>query len=195
MDDLQKAVAKLRALSPKLNSAVDQAHRVVQQMENFLSEECEVAVQAEVPVLYNDKGVAVTLLRYGRVDGKFRIAITNTDGDSHIVNRAWADCDRSEKLATFTALPRLLIQVTKAVETQIGSTTATSNTVTQLMSALGADGESDNGHVEPPKLTLFVRPEDALVEARGPGRPRPTSKVNPDGDGRRSLRKEEAKVG
>ena len=199
MDDLQKAVAKLRALSPRLNSAVDQAQRVVQQIENFLADECEVAVQAEVPVVYNDKGVAVTLLRYGRVEGKFRIAITNTDGDSHFISRAWTDCDRNEKLASFSALPKLLIQITKAVESQISSTTTTSNTVSQLISALGV-GASSNGDgeiVEPPKLTLFVRPEETLTDTaiRAPSRPRPTSKVNPDGDGRRTHRKEEVKVG
>ena len=119
MDELQQAVAKLRSLSPKLNSAVEQAQRVVLQIEHFLAHECQLAVQAEVPVTYNDKGVAVTLMRYGRVNGKFHIGLTQTDGDSRFVNRAWVDCDRSEKLASFPALPRLLLAITKAVETQI----------------------------------------------------------------------------
>ena len=78
-------------LSPKLNGAIDQAQRAVVQIENFLANECEVAIQADVPVIYNDKGVAVTLLRYGRVDGKFRIALTATDGDARFVSRAWTD--------------------------------------------------------------------------------------------------------
>jgi len=197
MDDLQKAVAKLRALSPQLNSAADQAHRVVMQIEQFLAQECQVAVQTEIPVLYNDKGVAVTLMRYGRIDGKFRIALTNTDGDARFITRAWADCDRSEKLASFPALPRLLMALTKAVEAQIASTNATANTVNQIVSALGniADVESEPIDGEPPKLTLVMKPEDTLAEVavRGP-RPRLSPKSNPDAETRRH-RKDEAKVG
>ncbi|HSU68146.1 MAG TPA: hypothetical protein VLJ39_14810, partial [Tepidisphaeraceae bacterium] len=136
MEDLQLAVAKLRALSPKLNSAVDQAQRVVLQIEHFLVHECQVAIQADVPVAYNDKGVAVTLLRYGRVDGKFRICLTSTDCDSRFVSRAWTECDRSEKLASFPLLPKLVLAVTKAVENQINATNQTTNTVSTLMSAL-----------------------------------------------------------
>lgn len=198
MDDLQQAVAKLRALSPKLNSAADQAHRVVMQIEQFLAHECQVAVQAEVPVLYNDKGVAVTLMRYGRVDGKFRIALTNTDGDVRFITRAWIDCDRSEKLASFPALPRLLMAVTKAVESQIAVTTSTANTVNQLVSALetAAEAGGETSTAEPPKLTLVMKPEEALGETavRGP-RPRPAPKANPDADSRRHRKEETAKVG
>ena len=194
MDDLQQAVAKLRALSPKLNSAADQAHRVVMQIEQFLAQECQVPVQAEVPVVYNDKGVVVTLMRYGRIDGKFRIALTNTDGDARFITRAWADCDRSEKLASFPALPRLLMALTKSVEAQIASTNATANTVNQIVSALsGIEREPADG--EPPKLTLVMKPEETLAEVavRGP-RPRPAPKSNPDAETRRH-RKDEAKVG
>jgi hypothetical protein len=199
MDDLQQAVAKLRALSPKLNSAADQAYRVVMQIEHFLANECQVAVQAEVPVIYNDKGVVVTLMRYGRIDGRFRIALTNTDGDARFITRAWADCDRSEKLASFPALPRLVMAVTKAVESQIASTTATANTVNQIISALGAEMNVDGEPrvEEPAKLALFVKPEDVLaaIGPRPTPRPREVPKMNPDGDSRRPHRKEEAKVG
>lgn len=201
MDDLQLAVAKLRALSPKLNSAVDQAQRVVLQIENFLAQECQVAIQADVPVVYNDKGVAVTLLRYGRVEGKFRIALTNTDGDSRFVSRAWTECDRNEKLASFPALPKLVLAVTKAVETQINATTQTTKTVSALMAALGIDmpAESDEAaEVDgEPRLTLMMKPEEALaaqVASRPAARPRPVIKVNPTPEVRRNGRKEEVKV-
>ena len=202
MEDLQLAVAKLRALSPKLNSAVDQAQRVVLQIEHFLVHECQVAIQADVPVAYNDKGVAITLLRYGRVDGKFRIALTSTDGDCRFLSRSWTDCDRNEKLSSFPLLPKLVLAVTKAVEDQINATTKTSKTVSTLMGALGvalpkADGEATDGP-ELPRLTIMMRPEEALAAQAGnrpTQRPRPTIKVNPDMDGRRNGRKEEAKAG
>ena len=205
MDDLQLAVAKLRALSPKLNSAVDQAQRVVLQIEHFLAHECQVAIQAEVPVVYNDKGIAVTLLRYGRVDGKFRVCLTNTDGDARFVSRAWTECDRAEKLASFTCLPKLVLAVTKAVENQINATTATSNTVSSLMAALGAAGpsEAEREDGDLPRLTIIMKPEEALAAqvASRPvinARPRPVIKSNPDVDAHRrhgNARKDEAKAG
>lgn len=202
MEDLQLAVAKLRALSPKLNSAVDQAQRVVLQIEHFLAHECQVAIQADVPVAYNDKGVAITLLRYGRVDGKFRIALTSTDGDCRFVSRSWTECDRNEKLSSFPLLPKLVLAVTKAVEDQINATTKTSKTVSTLMGALGvalpkAEDDATDGP-ELPRLTIMMRPEEALAAQAGNrsvSRPRPTIKVNPDMDGRRNGRKEEAKAG
>lgn len=203
MDDLQQAVAKIRALSPKLNSAVDQAQRVVLQVEQFLAQECQLAVQAEVPVTYNDKGVAITLMRYCRINGRFHIALTQTDGDARFISRAWSECDRSEKLASFPALPRLLLAVTKAVETQISATNATTTTVAALMSALdcAALAEADApAQAEPrddqPKLTFYMRPEEALaaqVPAR-PAKPR-LPKAHPDHDSHRPPRKAEAKVG
>jgi len=203
MDDLQLAVAKLRALSPKLNGAIDQAQRVVVQIENFLANECEVAIQADVPVIYNDKGVAVTLLRYGRVDGKFRIALTATDGDARFVSRAWTECDRNEKLATFGALPKLVLAITKAVETQINATTQTTKTVGALMAALGIEAladSADSADIEgEPRLAIMMKSEDAL-EAQGASRPvartKAVVKITPGGNSepRRSNRKEEAKA-
>jgi len=195
MDELQQAVAKLRTLSPKLNSAVEQAQRVVLQVEHFLAHECQLAVQADVPVAYNDKGAAVTLLRYGRVNGKFHIALTHTDGDARFVSRAWVDCDRNEKLASFPALPRLLLAVTKAVESQINSTSATTHTVSSLMSALDGSGIPIEESEE--KVELLMQPEEALAAQIGT-RPAPRQqhalpKANPD-HGRRSSRKDEAKV-
>src|SRR5438309_8963905 len=97
MDDLQQAIEKLRFLSPQLNAAVEEAQRTVDMVEHFLSDECRLAIQAEVPARYNDKGTAIELLRYGRTDNRFRILITNTDGETRFVTRPWADCERGEK--------------------------------------------------------------------------------------------------
>jgi hypothetical protein len=199
MDELQQAVAKLRSLSPRLNSAVEQAQRVVLQVEHFLVHECQLAVQAEVPVSYNDKGVAVMLMRYGRVNGKFHIGLTHTDGDARFVNRAWVDCDRSEKLTSFPALPKLLMAITKSVESQIAATSSTSQTVSNLMSALDAVGSDPSKMIEEPQLSLLMRPEEALaaqVGARPAQRAHPAlPKANPDQGARRVIRKDEAKVG
>ena len=176
MDELQQAVSKLRTLAPKLNSAVEQAQRVVLQVEHFLAHECQLAVQVDVPVTYNDKGIAITLLRYGRINGKYHIGLTQTDGDSRFVSRAWVECDRNEKLASFPALPRLVLAVTKAVESQISATNATTNTITSLMSALDAVGSSiDSVLVESAddKVALYMPAEEALAAQVGVQRPAP----------------------
>jgi len=156
VNDLRQAVNKLRALAPQLNNAVDEANRVVAVVERFLAQECHLGVEADIPVTYNDKGKATLLLKYGPVEGSYRIALTHSDGESRFVTHPWANCDRSEKLTSFAVLPRLLMAVAKAVETQIASTTATVTTVTQIMSALA----QPLGHGEVstmPDLAILIR--------------------------------------
>jgi len=163
MNDLRHAVNKLRALSPQLNSAVLDADRVVVLVERFLIEECGLGVEAEVPLQYNDKGKAVTLLRYASVNGACRIALTNTDGSTHFVTRPWIECDRNERVLSFPALPKLLIAITKSVEQQIASTNNTASTVGQIMAALGmsANAPLPAPHdaditMDEPELTLLM---------------------------------------
>src|ERR1700691_3613317 len=96
MSDLSQAINKLRSLSPQLNAAVIEADRVVSLVERFLVQECGLGVEAEVPLHYNDKGKAVTLLRYASFNGTFRIAVTHTDGSTHFVTRPWSECDRNQ---------------------------------------------------------------------------------------------------
>lgn len=159
MSDLSQAITKLRALSPQLNAAVIEADRVVALVERFLVKECGLGVEAEIPLHYNDKGKAVTLLRYASFNGAFRIAVTNTDGSTHFVTRPWSECDRNQRMVSFAALPKLLIAVAKAVESQIASTTSTAGTVGQIINALGVSGWSASRNGEEicdPELTLLM---------------------------------------
>lgn len=170
VNDLRQAVNKLRALAPQLNSAVDEANRVVSVVERFLAHECQLGVEADIPISYNDKGKAVMLMRYGPVEGAYRIALTHSDGDSRFVTCPWANCDRSEKLTSFPALPRLLMAVAKAVEAQIASTTATVTTVTQIMSALAQP--IHKGEVQTlPDLAILLRSEPTAAKPNGNSRP------------------------
>ncbi|MDB5304020.1 MAG: hypothetical protein JWM97_1569 [Phycisphaerales bacterium] len=159
MSDLRQAVNKLRALSPQLNSAVGEADRVVALVESFLRQECQLGVEAEVPLKYNEKGKPVTLLRYAAVSGSFRIALTNTDGETRFVTRPWIECDRDEKLVSFAALPKLLIAVAKGVEQQIASTNTTATTVSQILAALGMAAHGQQNELTAdgvPELTLLL---------------------------------------
>lgn len=158
MNDLRQAISKLRALSPQLNAAVLDADRVVLLVERFLLEECGLGVEAEVPLQYNDKGKVITLLRYANVNGQCRIALTNTDGSTHFVTRPWIECDRNERMTSFSALPKLLMAITKTVEQQIASTNSTASTVGQIMSALGMSAGAPLPNVidSEPELTLLM---------------------------------------
>ena len=175
VNDLRQAVNKLRALAPQLNSAVEEATRVVQVVERFLAQECQLGVEADIPVTYNDKGKAVLMMRYGPVDGAYHIALTHSDGDARFVTCPWLKCDRAEKLASFPALPKLLMAVAKAVEQQITSTSATVATVSQIMSALAQP--MGRGEVSTlPDLAILlsstaeVTPAKAVSNGNGNGR-------------------------
>ncbi len=170
-NDLRQAVNKLRALAPQLNSAVEEAHRVVQMVERFLNQECQLGVEAEVPVTYNDKGKASVLLRYGPIDGAYRIAMTNSDGESRFVTRPWVNCDRGEKLTSFPALPKLLMAVAKSVESQIMSTSTTVATVSQIMSALSQPVHAGEVHALPDLAILLQQPANGTPGShKGNGR-------------------------
>ena len=162
MSDLSQAITKLRALSPQLNAAVIEADRVVALVERFLVQECGLGVEAEIPLHYNDKGKAVTLLRYASFNGTFRIAVTHTDGSTHFVTRPWSECDRNQRLISFAALPKLLIAVAKSVENQIASTTSTAGTVGQIINALGVSAWTGPSETNEPmhdsELTLLMGP-------------------------------------
>jgi len=173
-NDLRQAVNKLRALAPQLNSAVEEAHRVVQMVERFLNQECQLGVEAEVPVTYNDKGKASVLLRYGPIEGAYRITMTNTDGESRFITRPWVNCDRGEKLTSFPALPKLLMAVAKAVETQILSTSTTVATVSQIMSALSQPIHKGEVQTLPDLAILLQQPTNGtpggMHKSNGNGR-------------------------
>src|SRR5580704_688822 len=159
MSDLSLAINKLRSLSPQLNAAVIEADGVVSLVDRCLVQECGLGVEVEVPLHYNDKGKAVTLLRYASCNGVFRIAVTHTDGSTHFVTRPWSECDRNQRLVSFAALPKLLIAVAKSVEQQIASTTTTAGTVGQIISALGISafaGPRDNDTLSDPEITLLM---------------------------------------
>ncbi len=167
MSDLSQAIGKLRSLSPQLNAAAIEADRVVNLVERFLVNECGLAVEAEVPLHYNEKGKAVTLLRYASSSGAFRICVTHTDGSTHFVTRPWVECDRNQRIISFTALPKLLIAIAKAVEAQIVSTTQTANTVGQIINALGASASWSHSRenelrnpLSEPELTLLMGDAD-----------------------------------
>lgn len=149
-DELQQTFEKLRALAPKLNSATDEADRLVHRVDHFLAEECRAAVQCEVPVRYNEKGKPIVLLRYAHLNGRYCVCLTYTDGESRFVTRGWSECDRADKLAAFPLVPKLVTAVSKAVENQLSAATGVSETMDDLITLMGKPAASAPKTETPP---------------------------------------------
>jgi len=139
-EELQRTFEKLRALAPKLNTATDEADRLVHRVDQFLADECRAAVQCEVPVRYNEKGKPIVLLRYAHLNGRYCVCLTYSDGESRFVTRAWSECDRADKLAAFPLVPKLVAAVSKAVESQLAAAGGVAETMDDLVKLMGKPG-------------------------------------------------------
>jgi hypothetical protein len=148
-DELRRSIDRIRELSRKLNTATDEANRVVLAVEKFLNDECRLGLPAAVTVrsrpLQNPGMVtseACMTLEYRRVDGKFRIAIGEKDDNlagppqERWLYNTWQDRPRGDKLESFPHLPELLQVLAKKVDSSIEKTQETCATVEQVMYAL-----------------------------------------------------------
>ena len=133
-DDLKKRMQKLRAIAPRLNSATDQASKLVALVEKFLVEELRIGVSAEVcyeelPAATEDDGRALRIrhsLAFGRCGASFRIHVVREtvavdDGASARTPLAqerilWPSCSRETKLKAFEKLPELLDKIIEEAE-------------------------------------------------------------------------------
>jgi hypothetical protein len=146
MSTLNFSFQKLRELAPTLNKAADEAAKIVQDVENLLTKELSLGIEAEVRVNTINLSPHKTIykkLAHCRVNGKFRIAIVQeirtefTDengqpeyswqpGEGGVV--AWAEAPRDAKLETFPLLPKLLqviLQKVEATKAEVEKTQAT----------------------------------------------------------------------
>ena len=104
------------------------------------------------------------LLRYGPVEGAYRIALTHSDGDARFITRPWANCDRSEKLTSFPAIPRLLMAVAKAVVGSIGASYRNLGDVECAVKLQDANADAGNRK----RAIVLVMNEKATIIASDP---------------------------
>jgi hypothetical protein len=134
-DELKKRMARLRELAPRLNSATDQASRLVAIVEKFLVEELHIGISAESTEFNtwsagnddvgNARMVSQTLA-FGRIGSSYRIhvldemGIANADGNwQGLVSRQatpWPSCGRETKLRAVEMLPDLLDKIIQETE-------------------------------------------------------------------------------
>src|SRR5258706_11749466 len=97
------SIETLKSLSPKLNAVMEEASRIVHEVEKFLSEQCKLSLPLYKTYLDAADGT-VRSIGYDRVDGRFRIVLKATragDAMADAEPRAWCDATRAEKLESF----------------------------------------------------------------------------------------------
>jgi hypothetical protein len=134
-DELKKRMARLRELAPRLNSATDQASRLVAMVEKFLVDELHIGLSAESTEFNtwsagndedgNTQMVSQTLA-FGRVGAGYRIHVLDTMGIADaqgqwqgLVSRQetpWPSCGRETKLRAVEMLPDLLDKIIQEAE-------------------------------------------------------------------------------
>jgi hypothetical protein len=149
-DELKKRMARLRELAPRLNTATDQASRVVAMVEKFLVEELHIGISAETTEFNawnagkDEDGVARMVyqtLAFGRVGAGYRIHVvdemTTVDDEGRrqdlVSTQAtpWPSCGRETKMRAIEKLPELLDKI-------IGETERLAQTAGETASKIGA---------------------------------------------------------
>jgi hypothetical protein len=134
-DELKKRMARLRELAPRLNTATDQASRVVGMVEKFLVDELHIGVSAESAEFNrwsagkDEDGNAHMVcqkLAFGRVGAGYRIHVVDetaiADNESHpqeLVSKQatpWPSCGRETKMRAIEKLPELLDKIIQETE-------------------------------------------------------------------------------
>jgi len=134
-DELKKRMARLREIAPRLNSATDQASRLVAMVEKSLVEELHIGISAESsefnswPAGKDEDGNSQVLyqtLAFGRVGTAYRIHVVDEMGivdDEGCWQGAltrqetpWPACGRETKLRAVEKLPELLDKIINETE-------------------------------------------------------------------------------
>ncbi len=115
-DPLRPRLERLEELSKKVNAASDDAVRIVQGVESYLSDRLHIGIRGEIDIDVdeNSEEDRATLREfvYGRHGPKFRFFVVetiSTPGKGREKRETiFANCTRDVKLAAYRALPELL---------------------------------------------------------------------------------------
>jgi len=129
-DELKQRMARLREIAPRLNSATDQASRLVAMVEKSLVEELHIGISAESsefsswPAGKDEDGnsrLVHQTLAFGRVGTAYRIHVVDEMGIvddegawQESLSRQetlWPSCGRETKLKAVEKLPELLDKI------------------------------------------------------------------------------------
>jgi hypothetical protein len=161
-DELKRRMARLRELAPRLNTATDQASRVVAMVEKFLVDELHIGISAESAEFNTwaagkdedgNSRMVCQKLAFGRVGAGYRIHVademTIVDDEGHrqeLVNKQatpWPSCGRETKMRAIEKLPELLDKI-------IQETERLAETAGETASRIGAMIGDTKGPAAPP---------------------------------------------
>ena len=140
-DMLRPRLDRLDELSKKLNSSTDDAGKIVQGVENYLSDILHLGTSGAVMIDSDDDprnaSFSSTHLVYGRLCSKYRIYISCTEefhGRQELPeDTPWANCSRELKLQSFARLPDLLDKLIENLERAIQQVADNSELIQSLL--------------------------------------------------------------
>jgi len=169
-DELRKRMVRLRELAPRLNSATDQASRLVRMVENFLVEELHIGISAESTPFNSwspgeDEDGRARMIRqtlaFGRVGAAYRIhvaeeiSLADDDGCRQwLVSKQptlWPSCGRETKLRAVEKLPELLDKIISETERLAETVDDTASTIESM---IGEPSESDGAPEVAPQVLI-----------------------------------------
>jgi len=121
---LRPRLDRLTELSKQVNASTDEAGRIVQGVETYLSDVLHLGVRASITLEHDeDEGgdfCSTTEVVYGRYGSRFRIFVSHflvvDGGVEKDEETLWANCSRDLKLRAFNEIPALLDELVKKLE-------------------------------------------------------------------------------
>lgn len=126
-EDLQSRLDRIAEIVPSLNSAADEATKIIDEVDSFLSK-LNVGISAEVEFREEiDDQHCTHYLAYARVGREYGIHVLSvtrnknrygdfTDNDMSASRDPWSSCPREWKLEAIAVLPQLLDEIVSKAE-------------------------------------------------------------------------------
>ena len=114
---LSSTLRDLRESTKALNSLTESATQTVRDVEIFLSDECQLGIEARI--LVGDRENAIVQMAYLKYGNHWRIALEfgTDDGEIHVA--PWSDCSRDLKIWSIEHLPTLVMHLESLVAEKI----------------------------------------------------------------------------
>ena len=134
---LSAQLASLQSTAAALNELCNNGAEIVRGLEDFLSTECSIGIEASVLLSDNSDEYACRQKRlcYGRLGDRFRVYLQWYDSSDPPHNeysvKLWAECKREDKIATIP----LLVDLVQAIDAEAQ---ARLDSAKQAFEAIGA---------------------------------------------------------
>jgi hypothetical protein len=156
----KKKLDEIRAIGPELNSAADEANRIVKEVERVLVQETKIGVRATTSCFgveqrtvdgETHKQELRRRLAFGRVNGVYCIhvddgfyrydeATEGMDEEVYSEHTPWSRCDRDTRLAAFEKLPELIDEIVNRAKCVVKTARETAAKVKNLIADDDKDG-------------------------------------------------------